>query len=58
MDETINLIIGCDERESIAFQLCSEHNFNTLSCKYNTTLSKKFCKYRENHKDGSNEFIF
>ena len=39
--------------------LCSEHNFKyNLPCKYNATLFKEFVKYRENHQDGSNEFIY
>ena len=60
MDETINLIIGYDERESIAFHTCVQSIISNTTCHVNIIplCLKNFVKYRENHKDGSNEFIY
>ena len=60
MDETINLIIGYDERESIAFHTCVQSIISNTTCHVNIMplCLKNFVKYRENHQDGSNEFIY
>ena len=60
MDETINIVIGYDEREAIAFHTCVQSIISNTSCHVNIIplCLKNFVKYRENHKDGSNEFIY
>lgn len=60
MDETINLIIGYDQRESIAFHTCVQSIISNTTCHVNIMplCLKNFVKYRENHNDGSNEFIY
>ena len=60
MDEIINIVIGYDEREAIAFHTCVQSIISNTSCHVNIIplCLKNFVKYRENHKDGSNEFIY
>ena len=60
IDEIINIVIGYDEREAIAFHTCVQSIISNTSCHVNIIpiCLKNFVKYRENHNDGSNEFIY
>ena len=60
MVDTINVIIGYDEREAVAFHTCVQSIISNTSCHVNITplCLKNFSKYKENHEDGSNEFIY
>ena len=60
MNETINIVIGYDEREAIAYHTCVQSIISNTNSHVNITplCLKNFVKYRENHKDGSNEFIY
>ena len=60
MVDTINVIIGYDEREAVAFHTCVQSIISNTSCHVNIMplCLKNFTKYKENHKDGSNEFIY
>ena len=60
MVDTINVIIGYDEREAVAFHTCVQSIISNTSCHVNIIplCLKNFSKYKENHEDGSNEFIY
>ena len=60
MNETINIVIGYDEREAIAYHTCVQSIISNTNSHVNIIplCLKNFVKYRENHKDGSNEFIY
>ena len=48
MDETINIVIGYDEREAIAFHTCVQSIISNTSCHVNIIplCLKNFVKYR------------
>ena len=60
MKDIINIIIGYDEREAVAFHTCVESIISNCTNHVNIVplCLKHFRKYRENHNDGSNEFIY
>ena len=60
MNEFVNVVVGYDERESVAYHTCIESIISNSSTHINITplCLKHFKKYRENHTDGSNEFIY
>ena len=60
MEDIINLVIGYDEKEAVAYHTCVESLISNSSKHINITplCLKHFKKYKENHKDGSNEFIY
>ena len=60
MNKFINIVVGYDEREAVAYHTCIESIISNSSTHINITplCLKHFKKYRENHTDGSNEFIY
>ena len=60
MNETINIVIGYDEREAVAYHTCVESIISNSSehIKIIPLCLKHFKKYKEKHNDGSNEFIY
>ena len=60
MNEFVNVVVGYDEREAVAYHTCIESIISNSSTHINITplCLKHFKKYRENHTDGSNEFIY
>ena len=60
MEDIINLVIGYDEREAIAYHTCVESIISNSKNHVNIIplCLKHFKKYKETHTDGSNEFIY
>ena len=60
MNDTINIVIGYDEREAVAYHTCVESIISNSSehIKIIPLCLKHFKKYKEAHNDGSNEFIY
>ena len=60
MNEFVNIVVGYDEREAVAYHTCIESIISNSSTHINITplCLKHFKKYKENHTDGSNEFIY
>ena len=60
MDEIINIVVGYDEREAVAYHTCVESIISNSSrhVKIIPLCLKHFKKYKEMHNDGSNEFIY
>ena len=60
MNDFVNIVVGYDERESVAYHTCVESIISNSSTHVNITplCLKHFKKYKENHNDGSNEFIY
>ena len=60
MKKNINIVIGYDEREAVAYHTCVESIISNSTNHINIVplCLKHFRKYKENHNDGSNEFIY
>ena len=60
MNDLVNIVVGYDEREAVAYHTCVESIISNSSTHINITplCLKHFKKYKENHNDGSNEFIY
>ena len=60
MNDLLNIVVGYDEREAVAYHTCVESIISNSSTHINITplCLKHFKKYKENHNDGSNEFIY
>ena len=60
MNDIINIIVGYDERESVAYHTCVESLISNSSSIINVLplCLKHMSKYKETHLDGSNEFIY
>ena len=60
MNDFVNIVVGYDEREAVAYHTCIESIISNSSTHVNITplCLKHFKKYKENHNDGSNEFIY
>ena len=60
MIETINVVVGYDEKEAVAYHTCVESIISNSSehMKIIPLCLKHFKKYKEEHNDGSNEFIY
>ena len=60
MNDFVNIVIGYDEREAVAYHTCAESIISNSSTHVNIIpiCLKHFKKYKENHNDGSNEFIY
>ena len=60
MNNFINLVIGYDEREAVAYHTCVESIISNSNSHINIIplCLRHFKKYNEKHDDGSNEFIY
>ena len=60
INETINIVVGYDEREAVAYHTCVESIISNSSkhLRIIPLCLKHFKKYKEEHNDGSNEFIY